>query len=81
MKESISKIKHYNLQVITVTQNLNNLKNIGDDTVKAIIENCNVHVEIPVKGIRSGMGVNIVSPEKGVEILYDPHQEDWNFVK
>ena len=57
------------------------MKNISDDTAKDIVENCNVHIEIPVKGVRPGMGVNIVAPEKGVEVLYDPHKEDWNFVK
>ncbi|EOY1433427.1 TraM recognition domain-containing protein [Yersinia enterocolitica] len=46
MKESISKIKRYNLQVITVTQDLSDLKNISDDTVKAIVENCNVHITL-----------------------------------
>ena len=81
MKEFISKIKQYNLQVITVTQGLSDFKNISDDTAKDIVENCNVHIEIPVKGVRPGMGVNIVAPEKGVEVLYDPHKEDWNFVK
>ncbi|EKE8037953.1 TraM recognition domain-containing protein [Salmonella enterica] len=81
MKEFISKIKRYNLQTITVTQDLSDLKNISDDTAKSIVENCNVHIEIPVKGVRSGMGVNIVAPQKGVEVLYDPHKEDWNFVK
>ncbi|RKT89362.1 TraM-binding TraD/TraG-like protein [Rahnella aquatilis] len=44
MKEFISKIKRYNLQVITATQDLNDLKNISDDTAKAIVENCNVHI-------------------------------------
>lgn len=46
MKESISKIKHYTLQVITVIQDLSDLKNISDDTPKAIIENCNVHITL-----------------------------------
>ncbi|HGK4568947.1 TPA: TraM recognition domain-containing protein [Yersinia enterocolitica] len=46
MKESISKIKRYNLQVITVTQDLSDLKNISDDTAKAIVENCNVHITL-----------------------------------
>lgn len=81
MKEFISKIKQYNLQIITVTQELSDLKSISDDTAKTIVDNCNVHIEIPVKGVRTGMGVNIVDPENGVEVLYDPHKEDWNFVK
>ncbi|MBI0194796.1 TraM recognition domain-containing protein [Yersinia pestis] len=46
MKESIPKIKRYNLQVITVTQDLSDLKNISDDTAKAIVENCNVHITL-----------------------------------
>ncbi|EAB2604779.1 TraM recognition domain-containing protein [Salmonella enterica] len=77
MKEFISKIKRYNLQIITVAQDLSDLKNISDDTAKAIVENCNVHIGIPVKGVRSGMGVNIVSPEKGIEVMYDPHQDNY----
>jgi hypothetical protein len=44
MKESISKIKRYNLQVITVTQDLSDLKNASGDTVSAIVENCTAYI-------------------------------------
>ena len=46
MKKFTSKIKRYNLQVITVTQDLSDLKNISDDTAKAIVENCNVDITL-----------------------------------
>ena len=46
MKKFTSKSNRYNLQVITVTQDLSDLKNISDDTAKAIVENCNVHITL-----------------------------------
>ncbi len=45
MEKFISECVKY----ITVTQDLSDLKNISNDTARAIIENCNVHIEIPVK--------------------------------
>lgn len=81
MKNLINTCMRCKPQTISVTQDLSDLKNISDNTAKAIIENCNVHIEIPVKSVRSGMGVNNVTPDKGVEVLYDPHKEDWNCVK
>ncbi|WP_241389450.1 TraM recognition domain-containing protein [Serratia entomophila] len=63
MKELISKIKQYNLQVITVTQDLTDLKNVSEDTGKAIIDNCNAHIKLPLKSNRTGMGVSIIYPD------------------
>ncbi len=42
MDKFISGIKHQNVNVITVTQDLTGLRNISDDTAKGIVENCTV---------------------------------------
>lgn len=63
MEKFISKIKRYNLQIITVTQDLTDLKNVSEDAGKAIMDNCNVHIKLPLKSNRSGMGVSIIHPD------------------
>lgn len=44
MKELTSRFKNYNIQFVTVTQDLSSLKNVSEDTVKAILENCNARI-------------------------------------
>lgn len=44
MKELISKLINHNIQFVTITQDLSSLKNVGEDTVKAILENCNARI-------------------------------------
>ena len=40
MDKMILKMSRHNIQTVTVTQNLSDLKNTGNETVNAIIENC-----------------------------------------
>ncbi|ECJ2665926.1 hypothetical protein FNY09_25065 [Salmonella enterica] len=44
MDKMFSKMLRHNIQTVTVTQNLNDLKNIGNETVNAIIENCTAYI-------------------------------------
>ncbi|CAH0299416.1 hypothetical protein SRABI13_04333 [Erwinia aphidicola] len=44
MKELISKVRNNNIQFVTVTQDLSSLKNVSQDTVKAILENSNARI-------------------------------------
>lgn len=63
MKKFISKIKRYNLQIITVTQDLTDLKNVSGEGGKTLMDNCNIHIKLPLKSNKSGMGVSIIHPD------------------
>ena len=44
MNKMILKMLLHNIQTVTVTQNLNDLKNISNETVNAIVENCTAYI-------------------------------------
>ena len=44
MKELLSKIRNNKICFVAVTQDLSSLKNVGEDTAKAILENCNSRI-------------------------------------
>lgn len=46
MDKMILKMSRHNIQTVTVTQNLSDLKNTGNETVNAIIENCTAYISL-----------------------------------
>lgn len=46
MDKIILKMSRHNIQTVTVTQNLSDLKNTGNETVNAIIENCTAYISL-----------------------------------
>lgn len=53
MEKYIKAIQHYNVRLITVTQDIKDIENIKIETEKAVIENCNIHIDFPQKNINS----------------------------
>ena len=46
MDKMILKMSRHNIQTVTVTQNLSDLKNTGNETVNTIIENCTAYISL-----------------------------------
>lgn len=44
MKELISRFMNYNIQFVTVTQDLSSMKKVRENTGKSVLENSNVRI-------------------------------------
>lgn len=44
MKELISRFMNYNIQFVTVTQELSSMKKVRENTGKSVLENSNVRI-------------------------------------